>query len=482
VQALRDISFAARGGKVTALIGENGAGKSTLLKILSGDLKPDAGRISIDGEEKKFNEPNDAIKASVSVIYQERQLVPLMSVMENIYLDDLPKNRFGLIDRAKLRERTGALLGKFGLDIKPDEYVGRLSVAYQQMVEIMKAYRRDSLIIAFDEPTASLTEAEIAILFNLIRQLREDGKAVLYVSHRMAEIFQISDEIVVLKDGRRVTTLMTKQTDEQSLIRAMVGRDIGDTYANLRRNDNIGGTLLEVKNLTTRYVSDVSFTLRRGEVLGFSGLVGAGRTEVARAIFGIDPIISGGIYMNGEKINFKSTKDAIDFGVALCPEDRKEQGLVLFRSIRDNISMPVLPKMKKGMFLDKKREQELADAAVAKYSIKTPTTDKIAVELSGGNQQKVILGRWTSDKIDTKILILDEPTKGIDVGTKAEVYQMICDFAREGIGVIFISSELTEVLNVSDSIVVMQNGRITGRLARQEATEERVLALAMQEA
>jgi ABC-type sugar transport system ATPase subunit len=481
VKALDDISFRANGGEVSALIGENGAGKSTLLKILSGDIRQDAGAVLIDGGEKKFLSPNDAIKSSVSVIYQERQLVPLMTVMENIFLDDLPKNRFGLIKRTELRDKTKHLLAKFGLDISPDERVGRLSVAYQQMVEIMKAYRRDSMIIAFDEPTASLTDNEIAILFKLIRQLRDEGKVILYVSHRMAEIFQVSDKIVVLKDGRLVKTMITADTDENALITAMVGRDIGDTYANLLRNENVGEVLLEVKNLTTEYVKDVSFTLRKGEVLGFSGLVGAGRTEVVRAIFGIDRVISGDIIINGEKKEFKSSRDAIDFGIALCPEDRKEQGLVLFRSIKDNVTMPVLGRLRRGIFLDRQRERQLADEAVEKYSIKTPTVDKITVELSGGNQQKVILGRWTSSMINTKLLILDEPTKGIDVGTKAEVYQMVCDFARGGIGVIFISSELTEVMNLSDRIVVMRNGKITGEMRREEATEEGILALAMQE-
>jgi L-arabinose transport system ATP-binding protein len=481
VQALKDVSFRVEGGQVCALLGENGAGKSTLLKILSGDLQPDEGYVSINGEEQKFVSPYQAIKASISVIYQERQLVASMNVMENIFLEDLPTNKLGVINKAELRKRTQEIIDIFGMPIKPTDIVGRLSVAYQQMVEIMKAYRRDSRIIAFDEPTAPLTDTEIKILFQLIRQLKEQGKVILYVSHRLAEIFQVTDDIVVLKDGRLVKTFRTAETNEKELITAMVGRDIGDTYANLRRNDKIGDVLLEVRNLKTDDVHDVSFELRRGEVLGFAGLVGAGRTEVMRAIFGADPILSGEIRIDGQPVNFKSPKDAIDHGIALCPEDRKEEGLVLGRSIKDNISMPVLEKVKKGMFLDEKSEEDLAVDAVKKYSIKTPTIDKLVLELSGGNQQKIILGRWTSDKMVTKILILDEPTKGIDVGTKAEVYQMVCDFAKLGIGVIFISSELTEVLNVSDNIIVMHNGHITGKVSRQEATEERVLELAMHE-
>jgi ABC-type sugar transport system ATPase subunit len=460
-------------------LGENGAGKSTLLKILSGDIQPDEGSISINGEAQKLTSPYQAIKASISVIYQERQLVASMNVMENIFLEDLPANKLGVINKAELRKKTQEIIDIFGLPIRPTDIVGRLSVAHQQMVEIMKSYRRDSEIIAFDEPTACLTDTEVTILFRLIKQLKEKGKIILYVSHRMAEIFQMTDDIVVLKDGRLVKTFKTSETNEKELITAMVGRDIGDTYAKLKRNDKMGEVLLEVNNLVTDYVHDVSFQLRKGEVLGFAGLVGAGRTEVMRAIFGADPIISGEIKIEGEKVSFKTPKDAIERGIALCPEDRKEQGLVLGRSIRENVTMPVLKKIRKGMFLDDKTENDLANEAVRRYQIKTPTVDKMVYELSGGNQQKVILGRWTSEKMVTKILILDEPTKGIDVGTKAEVYQMVCDFAKQGIGVIFISSELTEVLNLSDNIIVMHNGHITGKVTRQEATEERVLELAM---
>lgn len=479
VRALDGISFTARAGRVVALLGENGAGKSTLLKILSGDLRADEGDIMINNEKCTFNAPFDSIKSGVSVIYQERQLVSSMSVIENIYSGDLPCDKFGFINKREMHRTTQDIIDKFGLPIQPGELVGRLSVAYQQMVEIMKAYRRNSKIIAFDEPTAALTDAEVDILFRLIRQLRDDGKIVIYVSHRLAEIFQVTDEIVVLKDGRHVKTLVTQETNEQELITAMVGRDIGDTYKNLSRNDKYGEVVLEVNNLVTDAVHDVSFKLRAGEVVGFAGLVGAGRTEVMRAIFGADPVLSGEIKLGGTVTEFKSPKDAIDCGIALCPEDRKEDGLVLFRSILDNICLPVFHKMKKGIVLDIDKQNKLAISAVNRYSIKTPTVDKTVMELSGGNQQKVILGRWTSELIDTKVLILDEPTKGIDVGTKAEVYQMVCDFAKQGIGVIFISSELTEVINVADTIIVMHNGHITGTVGREHATEESVLALAM---
>ncbi len=478
VKALDDISFRADGGKVMALLGENGAGKSTLLKIMSGDLRADKGKIILNDETLSMTAPNHAIKAGISVIYQERQLIPTMSVMENIFIGALPI-KAGLVNYSKLKDDTQEIIDKFSLPITPEAPVMTLSIAHQQMVEIMKAYRRDSMVIAFDEPTAPLTDTEIDILFKLIRQLKEAGKIVIYVSHRMKEIFQVTDEIVVLKDGRLVKTLKTAETDEQALIAAMVGRDIGDTYANLRRNEKFGEILLEVNNLTTYAVHDVSFKLRKGEVLGFAGLVGAGRTEVVRAVFGADAVISGEIKLEGQSVKFDTPRDAINMGIALCPEDRKEQGLVLWSSVRDNICMPVLKKLRKWLFLDVKAQDELTLSAIKKYNIKTPTFDKTVLELSGGNQQKVILGRWTSEKMITKLLILDEPTKGIDVGTKAEIYQMVCDFARQGIGVIFISSELTEVINVADTIIVMHNGHITGTVKREEATEESVLVLAM---
>ena len=479
VKALDGVSFYAESGKVLALMGENGAGKSTLLKAMSGDHKPDTGSIILDGEEMHFASPNDAIKKGISVIYQERQLMPAMSVAENIFSGDLPANKLGIVNWKKLRKDAKELIDKFGLPIDPDTPVGALPTAYQQMVEIMKAYRRDSRVIAFDEPTASLAEAEISVLFQLIEQLKKDGKIVIYISHRMAEIFQISDDIVVLRDGKTVGAMKTSETTEADLIKAMVGRDIGDTYANLSRNDKVGDVVLEVKDLVGYAIKNINFKLHKGEVLGFAGLVEAGRTEVVRAIFGADPVLGGEIYLEGKPVKFKSPKDAIEAGIALCPEDRKDQGLVLWRSIKDNVSMPVLKKVRKGLFIDDSIRVDLANKAVAQYSIKTPSINKIVVELSGGNQQKVILGRWTSEKMDTKILILDEPTKGIDVGTKAEIYQIVCDFAKQGKGVIFISSELTEVINVSDRILVMRNGEITGQLKREEATEENVLALAM---
>ena len=479
VRALDDINFRAESGKVLALVGENGAGKSTLLRILSGDTKPNEGSVIVDGQVMDFASPHQAIQEGISVIYQERQLVPALSVMENIFPGQIPKNKFGFIDKGALRRETKVIVEKFGLPIDVDEPVGRLSVAYQQMIEIMKAFRRDSDIICFDEPTAPLTDTEIDILFDLICQLKEAGKIIIYVSHRLAEIFKISDEVVVLKDGKLVSHKKTDETNEKELIQSMVGRDLGDTYAKLQRNDKIGDVLLEVKNVCTGLLKNISFELRQGEVLGFAGLIGAGRTEVARAVFGADHITSGEIIFDGKAVQFKEPKEAISAGIALCPEDRKDEGLVLFRTVANNISMPVINKIRKGPFIDKAAEKELTDEAIEKYKISTPSIHKLVRELSGGNQQKVILGRWTNSKLDTKLLILDEPTKGIDVGTKAEIYQMVCDLAKAGHAVIFISSELTEVINVADRIAVMHEGRITGIVTREEATEENVLSLAM---
>ena len=480
VRALDDINFKAEGGKVLALLGENGAGKSTLLKIINGDLHQDEGTVLVDGKEVNFTTPQDAINAGISIIYQERQLLPFMSVMENLFVGDLPKNKFGIIDKAKLRSETQRIIDDFGLPISPDDMVGRLNVAHQQMIEIMKAYRRDSPIIAYDEPTAPLTDTEIEILFKIIRKQKEEGKVILYVSHRLNEIFEICDDIVILKDGKYVKTLHTETTNEKELITAMVGRDIGDTYANLDRNTEFGDVVLELKDLKTPYIHDINITGRRGEIIGLAGLVGAGRTEIARAIFGVDPITGGQLIVDGEEVHFKTPHDAINAGIALCPEDRKYEGLILFRSIKDNISMPVLDKLTfSRFFVNFKAEKELAEEAVQKFDIKTPSIDKVLMELSGGNQQKVILGRWTSSKLTTKILILDEPTKGIDVGTKAEIYQNICNLAKDGLCVVLISSELPEVINIADTIYAIHNGHITGKINREDATEENVLTMAM---
>ena len=488
VRALDAVSFRVNSGNVVALVGENGAGKSTLLKIISGDCKADEGQIILNGKPIAFSSPHEAITAGISVIYQERQVIPSLTVMENLFVGALPKNALGLVDTKKLKGDAQAIIDKFNLPIDPLEKVGRLNIAYQQMVEIMKAYRRDSLVIAFDEPTAPLTDKETESLFRIIDELKAAGKVIIYVSHRLSEVSRLADRIVILKDGRFIKELETPKGASdtefaalrQEMITLMVGRDIGDTYANLKRNNEIGDVMLEVRDLTTQYLKNIDLTVRRGEIVGLAGLIGAGRTEVARAIFGADPIESGKVFLDGKCVRFKTPRHAIDSGIALCPEDRKEDGLVLNKTIRENTVMPIINDLTNGVFfIDRKACSDVADEAVKRYSIRTHSIEKLTIELSGGNQQKVILGRWSNSRMSTKLLILDEPTKGIDVGAKQEIYQMVCDFAAMGIGVIFISSELTEVINLSDTIVVMHNGRITGKLARSEATEEAVLELAM---
>lgn len=477
VQALKDISFQADGGEICAILGENGAGKSTLLKVLSGVIKPDSGNCYINDTKLQNMNALEAIGAGISIIYQERQLVKELSVTENVFMSSLPKNKIGIIDFKKAHEETRKIIEKFKLPIQPQEKVENLSVAYQQMVEIMKACRRDSRVIAFDEPTASLSDAEIETLFSIIRQLKKEGKVILYVSHRMEELMQLTDKIVIMKDGCLVKEVRTGQTEIPELIRSMVGREISDLYGNRINSVIQEQIVLEVRNLSNMNFKGVSFKLHKGEILGFAGLVGAGRSEVMRAVFGADPYDEGEILVEGIKTDIRSPKDGIHAGIGLCPEDRKEQGLVLGRTIRENISISMLKSMARKGVIEKGRERKVAENAIKKYGIKTDSMEKIVMELSGGNQQKVILGRWLSSPL--KVLILDEPTKGIDVGAKAEIYQMIYRLAEDGFGIIFISSELPEVIHVCDRVVVMHSGRITGQLLKEELTEENVLSLAM---
>ena len=477
VKALDSISFTAEMGEVVALLGENGAGKSTLLKILNGDYQQTSGKYLLDSIEKHFNNPHEAIEEGISIIYQERQIVEYLSVAENVFMGNLPVKKNRLIDFKELNKKTQEIINEFKLNIKPTDRVKDLSIAHQQMVEIMKAYNRNLKVIAFDEPTASLSDCEIDTLFEIIRKLKKNGVIILYVSHRLKEIFKISDKVVVLKDGKFIALKETSKTNETELVKLMVGRDLGDIFNELERNKIYGDVILEVKGLTNKYVKDISFTLRKGEILGFAGLVGSGRTEIMRAIFGADPLDYGEVIFNGEKVHIKSPKDAIKLGIGLCPEDRKQQGIVPVRSVKDNISVAVLKKFTKFDFIDLKKEKELAAQSIKNFNIKTPSMEKHISDLSGGNQQKVILARWLA--VNPKVLILDEPTKGIDVGAKAEIYKMACQIAIKGIGVIIISSELPEVIGLCDRIIIMSQGRITGEVNRNEASEEKILGYAM---
>lgn len=478
VKALDNVSFQAFGGEVLAFLGENGAGKSTLLKTLNGDYQPDEGEYWLDGSLAHFRSLQEAIEAGISIIYQERQILLELSVAENIYLGRMPTKGV-MIDTRKANQMAQKIIEDFGLPIKATTKVKDLSIAYQQMVEIMKAYSRENLkVICFDEPTASLSNAEIDSLFGIIRKLKAEGKIIIYVSHRMSEIRTIADKVAIFKDGRYVDTVDAKTTPENEMIRMMVGRNLGDIYANLSRNNNIGEELLRVERISSDYVKEVSFTLHKGEVLGFSGLVGAGRTEAMRAIIGADKMLTGEVYLEGKKLKIRSPYDAMKHGIVLVPEDRKLQGILANLDITGNINISLLDQHANKLgVIRRKDELETAEKSIQDFRIKTPSADKKIVELSGGNQQKCIVARWMAT--NPKVLILDEPTKGIDVGAKAEFYQMICDFAKQGLGVILISSELPEVIGLSDRIIVMRGKEIAGEVLRADATEDRLLGLGM---
>ena len=481
VKALDNISFVANGGEVLALMGENGAGKSTLLKVLNGDYQQTSGEYLVNGEQCHFNSPREAVAAGIGVIYQERQIMLELTVGENIFLGRLPTGFLGKIKMNEVHQKAQSIIDEFGLDMKSTDKVKDLSVAYQQMVEIMKAYSRDNLkMIAFDEPTASLSDSEIEALFNIIRKLKAEGKVIIYVSHRMAEIRQVADRVAIFKDGKYVGDSYVDDITDDQLIHMMVGRDLGQIFANLDRNKNVGDVVLEARHVQSPYLKDGSFTIRAGEVLGFSGLVGAGRTELMRAITGADPMTGGEVFLHGKPLKCKSPHDAIKRGIVMVPEDRKLQGIIPRMSVGRNISVGSLDKLAKFMgIVDAKREEEMGWEGKAKFNIKTPDLEKAIVELSGGNQQKCIVARWM--ETEPTVLILDEPTKGIDVGAKSEFYNLICEFAKQGIAVIVISSELPEVIGLSDRIIVMKGRRMVGEIPASEATEEKLLSMAMME-
>ena len=481
VKALDDISFVARGGEVLALMGENGAGKSTLLKVLNGDYQQTSGEYLINGKSCHFSNPREAVAAGIGVIYQERQIMLELTVGENMVLGRLPVGALGHIRMNEVHERAQKIIDEFGLDMKSTDKVKDLSVAYQQMVEIMKAYSRENLkMIAFDEPTASLSDAEIESLFRIIRKLRNEGKVVIYVSHRMAEIRQVADRVAVFKDGCFVGDWPVNEITDEQLIQKMVGRDLGDVFSALDKRKTIGDVVLEAKNVRSPFLHECSFALRAGEVLGFSGLVGAGRTELVRAITGADPMTGGEVLLEGKPLRCKTPHDAIRNGVVMVPEDRKLQGIIPRMSVGRNIAIGSLDALTGFLgHIDAKREAEIGVEGKKNFNIKTPNLEKLIVELSGGNQQKAIVARWLTT--NPKVLILDEPTKGIDVGAKSEFYNMICEFARQGIAIILISSELPEVIGLSDRIIVMCGRRIVGDIQAAEATEEKLLTMAMME-
>ncbi|WP_213456369.1 sugar ABC transporter ATP-binding protein [Rhizomonospora bruguierae] len=479
VRALHDVHIDVRAGEVLALMGENGAGKSTLLKILSGDYQPDSGRLVLEGEPVVFRTPAEAHRAGVRIIYQEPEIVPHVSVAENVYIGALPRRRGRLLDRGALHARVQADLERYGFAqvLRPDTLGGRLSAAQRQLVEILRALTGNVRVIAFDEPTSSLSEHEVDALFALIRRLRDDGVAIIYVSHRMKEIFRIADRVAVLRDGRLVGQRAVAETSEDELVRMMVGRDLSAMFRRRHTGAARDRSMLSVRSLTTDDVTDISFDVRAGEVLGLTGLVGAGRSELVRAVVGDLPIRSGRVLVDGEPVRLRSPRDAVRVGIGLAPEERKADALILERTVRDNVSLAVLSRLSRFRIVRRGRERDLVNRYVRQLDVRTPSVEQEVRRLSGGNQQKVVLARWLARR--PKVLILDEPTRGIDVGAKAEIYSLIDELAAEGIAVLVISSELPEILGLADRIIVMQHGRITGELTHDDATEERILALAM---
>jgi ABC-type sugar transport system ATPase subunit len=483
VQALQNVDLMVSAGECLALVGENGAGKSTLMKILSGVYAPDEGTIAINGQPVVPSNPHHAQTLGVSIIYQEFNLFPNMTVEENIFIGREP-NRTGFVDRGQMREAALGYLRQVGVDLDPREMVRDLSVAQQQMVEIAKALSYNARIVIMDEPTSALTDVEVRALFKIIRSLKEQGLGVVFVSHRLEEVFEICDRIEVLRDGRNVGELLTANSTPDQVVRMMVGREMTDLYQK-EGSTATDLVVLDVRNLSRRgtqlddskvVLDGVSLNVRAGEIVGLAGLVGSGRTEVARAIFGADPYDSGEIYLDGELIVVNSPSGAIRKGIALAPEDRKLQALVLALAIRENIALPNLGRLSKFGFVRRREERELADQFIKALSVRTPSMEQKVINLSGGNQQKVVLAKWLA--LNPKVLIVDEPTRGIDIGAKAEVHSLLSQLAAQGVAVLMISSELPEILGMSDRIYVMREGKITGVLDRRDATEERVMELA----
>ncbi|MBN9433737.1 MAG: sugar ABC transporter ATP-binding protein [Bosea sp.] len=471
IKVLKNVGFDVRPGEVHALLGENGAGKSTLIKILSGFHTPDeGGEIRVNGRPVSFSSPRDARKAGIATVYQELLLFPDMTVAENIFIGHAPRAGMGALDWNEMRRRARALLDDLDShDLDVDARVGGLSVANRQRVEIAKALSQDARLLIMDEPTASLADADVRRLLDVVRRLRERGVAIIYISHRMPEIFALADRVTVLRDGALIGTKDIEEVDDASLVSMMVGRSIDQLFPKVVVP--IGAPVLELRKVSFKdEVQDISLTLRAGEILGIAGLVGSGRTELALTIFGITPATSGEILLNGRPVTIRSPQQARDLGIAYVPEDRGLQGLVKPQTIRENVSMALLDRISKGSIVDRVKESALARDAIARFGIRARGPEQRAGQLSGGNQQKVVLAKWVST--NPKVLIMDEPTRGIDVGAKSEIHALMCKLAGEGLAVIMISSELPEVLGMSDRIMVMNGGRMVRTFDRSEATPD----------
>jgi ribose transport system ATP-binding protein len=472
VRALDGVSFSVMPREVHALMGENGAGKSTSMKVLGGIYKPDSGTIFMNEKKVTMSGPLEAKSMGIVFIHQELSLAEELSVAENIYLGELPRKSFGRVDWARLAEQTNAILKKLNVSFDANTRVGDLSIANQQMVEIARALTVDAKAVIFDEPTASLTDAEKVVLFDVIADLKADGVGIIYISHRMEEIFKITDRISILRDGQFQGTVLTADTNEEAVTQMMIGRAL-DLSRNATHHD-LGDVALEVRGLSCgKLYQDISFEVRRGEVVGFYGLIGAGRTEIAETLFGLRGPSAGQILLDGQEVRIHSPADAIARGIGLVPEDRKGQGLILGMSCRDNMTLPQVDTLKAGPFVAERAEIAIFDQYRARLDIRTPSWKTQVGNLSGGNQQKIVIGKWLS--MQPNVLIVDEPTRGIDVGSKSEIHKLLRELAAQGYAVLVISSEMPEVLHVSDRIVAMYSGRIMRTFTSEEVTEDNLI-------
>jgi ribose transport system ATP-binding protein len=478
VMALDQVDFKLKKGEVHALVGENGAGKSTLIKIISGVHKKDGGLIKFKGKEVEIKGPKHSRDLGISVIYQEFNLVPYLSIAENIFLGRENTKAGTVINQDSINQQTKKILTDLGIDLDPTTRIADLGVAMQQMVEIAKALSMDSEIIIMDEPTAALGESEIEELFKTINNLKAKGISIIYISHRLKELWQVADRVTVFRDGQYINTHLIEETEKELLIKEMVGRELKEQFPT--KNSNLQGEILKVEHISRgNQVKDISFSLQKGEILGFAGLVGSGRTELMRTIFGADKKSAGKIIIAGQEVKINTPRDAIENGIAFITEDRKKQGLVLVRSVKENISLTDINQIMNGLVIEADQEADLADQFIEKLNIKTPDREQEVRFLSGGNQQKVVLAKWLIR--ETKILIFDEPTRGIDVGAKKEFYSLMNELAASGVGIIMVSSELPEILGMSDRIIVMNQGKIAGELDIDAADQEKILSLATKE-
>ena len=474
-QVLTGVHFDLQEGEVHALMGENGAGKSTMMNILTGLHKHDSGTIVIDGQERYFENPKEAEQNGIAFIHQELNVWPDMTVLDNLFIGKELRSKFGLLKSKEMKALAKRQFERLAVSIPLEKEAGRCSVGEQQMIEIAKALMTDAKVIIMDEPTAALTEREIEKLFEVINALRKEGVSIVYISHRMEEIFAICDRITVMRDGKTVDTKTISETNFDEVVRKMVGRELTDRYP--ERNPNIGETVLEVKNATIQGVFDsVNFSVKSGEIVGVAGLMGAGRTEIMRALFGLDKLDSGEIWVGGRKASIKNPYEAVKLGIGFITEDRKNEGLVLDFSIRENMALPNLTSFSKKGVIDYKTEKDFVDLLIKRLRIKTESGETNAKNLSGGNQQKVVIAKWVG--IGPKVLILDEPTRGVDVGAKREIYQLMNELTDRGVAIIMVSSELPEVLGMSDRILVVHEGRISGELQKNDATQEKIMTYA----